>query len=117
MKSRLLIASWLFVVPALFAGDVNRGISLYQSKDFKQAEKELRAVIADEPENAQALLYLGLTLVDSGKQAEGVGILTKADELAPGTIEAKIGLARAQLELKQFDKAEAAISQAPNGGR
>jgi Flp pilus assembly protein TadD len=44
----------LCTVLTTFAGDLNRGVELYQQGNYGEAEAELRKVVEAEPENGKA---------------------------------------------------------------
>ncbi len=60
------------------------GAVLDKQKKFADAESAFRQVLSKEPDNAQALNYLGYMLADRGERLdESVGLLKKALEVEP----------------------------------
>jgi tetratricopeptide (TPR) repeat protein len=97
------------------AADIGRGMEKFRARDYAQAESELRAVVEAEPENAEALRVLGLTLVRQGKSGDALPFLEKAASASPDSASVKLALADAYAAEKQYDKAgemiDAAASQ------
>jgi Flp pilus assembly protein TadD len=58
-------------------------VELLRKGDFPPAEKLLRQISADQPENPQALQLLGALLAQTGRSADAIEILTKSLSLAP----------------------------------
>jgi len=105
------IFTGLSLIAALFAADVDRGIELYKQGKFQEAESELRSVVNERGDDARARRYLGLAAVELKNYDEAAEQLKKADQLDPGG-ESKAALARMYAEMREFDKAEAALSGA-----
>lgn len=87
------------------AADLGRGVEKFQSRDYAGAESELRAVVAAEPENVEALRVLGLALVRQGKNQDAMPFLDKAAQTAPDSAAVKLAQAGAYAGEKQYDKA------------
>jgi len=108
----------LFQANTLFAADLARGVQLYENKDFSGAERELSAVVDSQPGNLRARYYLGLSLLELERHAEAEQVFTELEsaqgEGAPGPAQVKVGLARAQMEQKQYDRAQSNLDQALN---
>jgi tetratricopeptide (TPR) repeat protein len=87
----------------------DKGIELYNSWEYEKAEKAFRKVLMQEPNDAQAGYYLGLSLLMQGKYKEALDILqnVKASEeaglLNKGQLE--ISLTRAYLGLERYPEA------------
>ena len=92
--------------------DLDRGIQLFESGKYKEAESALSAAAEADPANARAIELLGRTRLELRKFSAALADLTKADELSPDNDAVKIGLARVYLEQKQLDKAEAEANRA-----
>jgi tetratricopeptide (TPR) repeat protein len=108
------IASAFFVLGTVFAygQDLNRGIELYNAKKYTEAGNAIRDVLRAEPENAQALYYLGLSLLGERKPAEAAAELQKADSIKPDQADTKVALARSYIDQKEYDKATAELDKA-----
>ena len=84
MKTLLIAVGTLLgaVLPA-FTQDLDKGVELYESKNYVGADKLLRQTIDNEPDNPKALQYLGLALTREGKPSEAEAFLRKASDLDP----------------------------------
>lgn len=100
----LLLVSW-----GLRAEDLETGRSQFEKKQFKDAEATLRAVLEAEPGNAEALHYLGKTLIEEKKYKEAEPFLEKA---ARGNPQARVDLAKAQMYQEKLDPALRTLSEA-----
>jgi tetratricopeptide (TPR) repeat protein len=60
---------------------LRKGSSLLKAKDFAGAAAALKELVAIEPENGQAQLLLGQSLMQGGDVESAIAALTKADEL------------------------------------
>lgn len=87
------------------------GMSAAQSQDFGKAASYLERASALDPKSAALRTSLGLTKISGGNTEAGINELTKAVELNPASSEAVLALVRAQIGLRQFDKALATIAQ------
>lgn len=112
MKLSFIITSTLAAAAFASAADLSEGIRLYEAKNYTQAQEVFRAVIQDEPENSQALYYLGMSLLGSGNGSEALDNLKKAADLAPDSDRIQVGLARAYIDQKDYDNAAAALDKA-----
>lgn len=81
-------------LPAL----TQRGIVYYHLKNYRQALKDLRVVLASEIENPQANLYLGRALQERGEFMAAVVYLEQAQKL--GLTEATTALEQAQQQIE-----------------
>jgi tetratricopeptide (TPR) repeat protein len=115
------------VTESIFGKTVQEGIQYYNAKRFQEAETTFRDVLRAEPNNAQAHYTLGLTLLELQRFAEAADEFSRADKLTPPSNQVrmvkvessalrrddiKIGLARAYMGQKQFDKAKIALDEA-----
>ena len=71
----------------------------------KQAEQEYRAAIAENPEDEKAISKLGEIADQKGDVKQAYSYYTKAVQLQPSDADAKLGLAKALLEMDQPDRA------------
>jgi tetratricopeptide (TPR) repeat protein len=112
---------------SLLGKTVQEAIQYYNAKRFQEAETTLRDVLRAEPNNAQAHYTLGLTLLELQRFPEAADEFSRADKLTPPSDqikmvkvessalrrdEIKIGLARAYMGQKLFDKARMALDDA-----
>jgi tetratricopeptide (TPR) repeat protein len=97
-----------------------RGSSLERQKKYDQAEEQFRKVLANDPQNAMTLNYLGYMLADRGiKLDEAVSLIKKAVELDPSNGAYLDSLGWAYFKLGKFDLAEEKLvkaAQQPNMG-
>ena len=96
---------------AILLADTDRGVDLYRQGKYGEAQAELSRTIESKPDDARALRFLGLALVEQHKPGEAQPYLTKANELDPGG-DSKLALARMYLEQKDLDKAEDLLQNA-----
>jgi len=96
----------------VLAADLGRGIELYNSRSYTEAERELREVLQNEPESARAHAYLGMALLSRDKVREAAEELRRAEELDATSPDVKIGLAQLYIEQKDYSKAETALDEA-----
>jgi tetratricopeptide (TPR) repeat protein len=94
------------------AEDPGQGIQLYQSGNYDQAEKVLATAVAQDPNNARAQLYYGLTLLVRKKPKEAEQAFRKAGSLTPNNAKVKAGLAGAMIDQQRLDDASAFLQQA-----
>lgn len=94
------------------AADLGRGVEKFNARDYAGAESELRAVVAAEPENVEALRVLGLALERQGKNHDALPFLEKAAQTAPDSAAVKLAQAGAYAGEKQYDKASELVDAA-----
>ncbi|MDX2152719.1 MAG: tetratricopeptide repeat protein [Bryobacteraceae bacterium] len=111
MRLCVISLGTILAAAVAFPQELARGVQLYGERKYTDAEKELRATVKAEPENARGHYYLGLTLLELKKPAEAEGALSQADSLS-STAETKVALARALLEQRKFEQAEEQIRAA-----
>ncbi len=75
-------------------------------------ERELRAILAEDPANPQAHLRLGYVLVDSDRCAEAAGHFRQAIAEHLPSVDAHLGLAGCDAAAHRFDAAAATLRQA-----
>ena len=81
--------------------------------DLGQLEKDLRAIIAREPENAMALNALGYTLADrTTRYTEAKALIDKAHQLTPDDPAVLDSLGWVNYRLGNLDEAETYLRQA-----
>jgi TolB-like protein/tetratricopeptide (TPR) repeat protein len=68
---------------------------LFQSRRYDEAIRELRSALALEPNDAEALLFLGFTLVANNQPGDAIPVLEKAISLSNGSPAATGVLVRA----------------------
>jgi len=114
---RILVLSVVFslmaVIPQWSLAQTNRGIELYNSWQFKEAENVLRTAVKADPSDTLANYYLGLSVIVQENYREGLEIFLKvkqsqdrADQRTrppvPSEYQTQMGLARARIGLKQY---------------
>lgn len=111
MRYFLCLLLFLGFVSVSVAADFDRGVDLYKKSKLADAESELRAVVRDQPDNAAAHRYLGLSLIDQDKKDEAAQHINRANELDPSG-ESKLALARLYIAQKNWGGAEQALNEA-----
>jgi tetratricopeptide (TPR) repeat protein len=112
----VIVLSIAAVAPRLLNAQVSKGIELYNSWQFQEAEKVLREALKSNPRDAQAGYYLGLSVLLQDKHSEALDIFLKVKEeqdkadqqsrsQVPDEYQIQLALARARLELKQNEEA------------
>ena len=71
----------------------------------RDAEKELRAALVENPQNEKVLLQLAEIVARRGDIHESYDDYTRAVELEPSDADAKLGLAKTLIDMNQSDKA------------
>jgi tetratricopeptide (TPR) repeat protein len=114
---RAFAAGLFFVlVSSTAAAQTDRGIELYKARKYQEAAAALQETVNVEPENLQARYYLGLSYLELKKFNEAetelkraASIREKLDEkpAVPGEDQVKIAIARACIDLKKYDEAQA----------
>ncbi len=80
----------------------------YRAKDYAEAERCCREIVADDARHFDALHLLGVLRLDRGAYGEAIEWLTRAAELLPDNARVHYHLGNAFLELKRHEEAEAA---------
>ncbi|PWU05240.1 MAG: hypothetical protein C5B51_15125 [Terriglobia bacterium] len=78
---------------------IGRGKALYASGKYEDATLEFRKALQKDPNSAVAFYELGLTASAQHKFPDAYMLLSRAVELAPSGMEAKVGLANTALML------------------
>lgn len=99
------------------AADTKSGVELYKAGKYAEAAAELGQVVRNEPADIQARYYLGLSLLQQGQNKEAESHFAAAQEQltsasSPTLDEVNVGLARAQMDQKKYDQAEASLEGA-----
>ena len=81
----------------------------YRAKDYAEAERCCREIIAEDPRHFDALHLLGVLQLDHGAYADAIDWLTRAAELLPDNARVHYHLGNAFLEQKHYEEAEAAF--------
>jgi tetratricopeptide (TPR) repeat protein len=90
----------------------NLGRAYYGKKQYRLAEEHFKRALEMEPEYSQALLWLGLTYLATGRNDEAVAALSSAVEISPNFAQAQYDLGRAYLKLRNYRKAKEAFGKA-----
>jgi tetratricopeptide (TPR) repeat protein len=110
------LAGMTLAAGGLWAADLNRGLELYRSAKFGDAEREFAEAARENPGDAHALVYLGLTRLHLNKTAEAASALNEARGIAPDSGEVQVGMARLYIEQGKFGDAETALREAKGQG-
>lgn len=84
---------------------LERATALRLDSRFDLAETEYRRALAVDPENADALVGLGLVLAASGDSLEAKRLFLRTLEIAPGYADARAGLLRLALARDELQEA------------
>ncbi len=79
--------------------------ALQAAGQTEAAEEQLRTACARDPELASARLWLGLLLIQTQRDAEGIELLRTAQRLAPRDVRPADNLARYHMLREEFDEA------------
>jgi len=114
----LLLLSGMRALPAAAGEKLESGKQLYEAKKYAEAEPVLQGATQDEQGNPEAHIFLGLTRLELQKFEPATNNFRKALELSGAADRAQVGLARAYMGLKDWDKAQQALNEAQkaNGG-
>lgn len=87
---RLLYQNLLAAIgPQLSVGYYNDGYSAYNSNNFTEAIENLEKTVYYDPENRDALYYLGMSYLKNGDDDKAIEVFGRVVELFPGTERAK----------------------------
>ncbi|WP_009633384.1 tetratricopeptide repeat protein [Synechocystis sp. PCC 7509] len=110
-----LIALAFFVWEGItMASLYDRGVKLYQKKDYKSAESVFVNVLSRHPSNDIARLLLGESLMGQNKIEEAVTQFTTLIARAPKNAEAQVRLATAFMKLEKLPEATLSLEKAQN---
>lgn len=91
--------------------DMRLGAAAMQAKQYDEAEREYRKVVALAPDFAEGNLNLGLVLLRRGKVPEAITSLEKAARLEPKLPGPHMFLAIAYFEVGRLDSAKKSVDQ------
>jgi len=83
----------------------NKGKALYEKGDYVKAKLEFKNAAQIDPNFADAYYMLGLTALRTGDLNGAYGSLSKAVDLQPKDVKARVELARVLLQGRAFDRA------------
>ena len=86
------------------------GQSYMQARNFSKAADYFQQASTLEPKAAGLRTQLGLSKLGQGDQVQGISNLEAATTLAPDSLQAGLSLIRAEIGLRHFDKALAAVA-------
>lgn len=90
---------------------VDRGIVAYDAKDYRTALQSFQEALRLNPENVNALYYVGLTYMALGQYAEAQAILEQAKTLAPSDVDVAFQLGLSYFAQQEYEKAEPLLRQ------
>lgn len=91
---------------------LRRAIPLLQQGKLDEAEPLLRQILRQNPDQVDALHFLGVLVARRGQHQEGVDLIHRALALNPGYVDACNNLGNLLLTLKRIDEAMAAYRRA-----
>jgi tetratricopeptide (TPR) repeat protein len=111
-----IAVSLLAVIPQHLCAQAQKGIDLFKSKQYRDAEAALREALKADPSDVQARYYLGVSLLEQEKYQDALTEITKAQQEqlradqwsrspVPNEYQIQIALGRIRLALKNYDEA------------
>ncbi len=108
-----LIALAFFVWEGITTSSLyNRGVKLYQEKDYQGAESVFTNVLSRHPSNDIARLLLGESLMGQNKLEDAVTQFSTLISRAPKNAEAQVRLATAFMKLEKLPEATLCLQKA-----
>jgi tetratricopeptide (TPR) repeat protein len=110
----LVAGALLLSIPAL-AADVEKGVSLYNQKDYNGAVGELQAAVDADPANRRARYYLALSFIELQRFDEAdthVKQLESQEGTPPEPAELKLAAGRVAMGKNDLDSAQQYLDQA-----
>jgi len=112
----LFVCSLIAAIPQGIFAQSKKGLELFNSWKFQEAEKAFREALQSDPKDTPTSFYLGLSLLLQGKNGEALDVFLKvkssqdkADQSTrpaiPSELQIQLALARARLGLKQYAEA------------
>ncbi|MFM9970842.1 MAG: tetratricopeptide repeat protein [Burkholderiales bacterium] len=98
--------------PRIDASDLSAIPGMVESGQIEEAERRLQALLANDPDNVDALHYLGLVCLQLGRHAEAVRHITAAVMRAPELAFLRANLAEALRAAGDMTGAESAAREA-----
>jgi TolA-binding protein len=89
-----------------------RGVKLYQEKDYKGAEEAFRQVISRHPSNDAVRLLLGEALMQQDKLEEAITAFKQLSDRAPKNVDARLRLGMALVKQNKLGEAIAVLEAA-----
>jgi len=93
--------------------DVQRIAALYQRGDLQAVRSQGAALLAREPSNPIVLQIVGIAHCQTGDVAGGAQFLRRAVAADQRNVDARLNLARALVDLGQFEEADTLLASAP----
>src|SRR5580698_1536141 len=116
----VFFSCWAEAARAQNAG-ATQAMAAQQQGDFAEAEKDWRAVVAQNPQDAVAYANLGFVLAHQNKYADAVPAYRKAAKLAPTMPGIQLNWGIAEFKLGHFEQAieplTAAVAADPGSGQ
>lgn len=111
---RILLSAFLilFIIPSVFAQDIDEGIQLFNSGDFDRA-----LIIFDQVDSDQAAYYTGRIYFNQGEYLKAISALSKASESDEFSLEAGYALALSHFQLGNNAKALEILFRLKEGSR
>jgi tetratricopeptide (TPR) repeat protein len=111
-----VVCSLVAAIPQEIFAQSKKGLELFNSWKFQEAEKAFREALQADPKDTPTNFYLGLSLLLQGKNGDALDVFLKvkssqdrADQRTrpaiPSEFQIQLALARARLGLKQYPEA------------
>jgi tetratricopeptide (TPR) repeat protein len=98
-------------VPTNAPVHIDRAVVAYEQKRYDDALKELQEALRAEPQNVEALYYLGVVYLTLNRPSEGQAALEKGLALRPGNADFSFQLGISFFNQQDYDKAEPLLRQ------
>lgn len=108
----ILLLGYFSYKTIITANYFQKGINLYQQKDYQAAEAAFRKVISINSTNDVVHLLLGDTLMQQGKIEEAISEFQEVIRRAPKKIDAYLRLAQALMQQRNPKEAIAVLEKA-----
>ncbi|MCW5978887.1 MAG: tetratricopeptide repeat protein [Bryobacteraceae bacterium] len=110
----MLAGAFLICAPSQ-AADVERGVSLYNQKDYNGAARELQSAVDADASNPRARYYLALSQIELKRWAEADSNLKQvesAESERPEKADVKVAMARVAMGQNDLGKAQQYLDEA-----
>ncbi len=91
---------------------MQQAVGYHERGSFREAEQLYQAVLGKQPENFDALHFLGILRAQQGDAGAAAGLISRAIELNPRSADARSNLGNVFLQLRRFPDAVACYERA-----
>lgn len=90
---------------------IDRAVIAYDAKQYDEALSELKEALRVDPQNVEALYYIGIVYLTLNRPAEGQASLEQASALRPGNADISFQLGVLYFNQQNYEKAEPLLRQ------